>query len=168
MDITRKDRILLINQYRILAALYPDEADHYNMLIQILENGYELFYSMIDEWICDDMPSEDGKFVLDILVLYRAIEDFKRAHPDSEMKNYTYSYFRGFDGNDETMYMAFARFLINEQGKFAEQQQYLSKNDSMNSHVPMIWKYRKMINKWEELGKSYQLSEENVKQIIKA
>lgn len=168
MDLTKKDRVFLINQYRILAALNSDEADHYNELIEILQSGYEIFYSMIDEWVSDDMPSDECKFVLDILSIYRVIEDLKRSSKNGKLISHHFAYFMGFDGNNETQHMSFARFLINEQGKFGEQQQYLRKNDGLNSHMPMIEKYRRMISKWKELGEKWQFSEDQALEILEA
>lgn len=145
MKLSKKDRVLLINQYKLLAALYKEEEAHYRELIGILENGYEIFYSMIDEWISDDMPTDEGKFVLDILDLYRAIDDLKRSSKSEKLADHNFSFFHGFDGNNETECMSFCRFLIDEQGKFQEQQQYFSKNDHLNSHMPMIGKYKRML-----------------------
>lgn len=146
MKLSKKDRVILINQYKLLAALNKDEEAHYRELIGILENGYEIFYSMVDEWVSDEMPRAEGKFVLDILDLYRAIEDVKRSSKSNELTNHSYAFFRGFDGNNETEHMGFCRFLIDKQGKFQEQQQYFLKNDHLNSHVPMIGKYKRMLD----------------------
>ena len=168
MEISKKDRVFLINQYRILAALNKDEAVHYNELIGILENGYEIFYSMIDEWVSDDMPSDEGKFVLNILDLYRAIEDLKRSSKSQELYDHHFSYFAGFDGNNETEYMAFARFLIEKQGKFSEQEQYLRKNDNLNSHMPMIDKYQKMLERAESVESIWNMSVEEALEILNA
>ena len=77
MELTKKDRVLLINQYKVLAALNKDEEAYYLELIEVLERGYEIFYSLVDEWISEDMPEDEGRFVLNILDLYRAIEDVK-------------------------------------------------------------------------------------------
>lgn len=151
MELSKKDRLLLINQYRILAALNESDASHYNELIQILERGYTIFYSMIDEWVSDDMPEDEGKFVLDVLDLYRAIEDVKRSTKDETLEKHHYSHFVGFDGNHETQYMGFSRFLLQEQGKFSEQEKYLRINDNMNSHMPMIEKYKNMLQKSKEI-----------------
>lgn len=145
MKLSKKDRVLLINQYKLLAALYKEDEAHYRELIGILENGYEIFYSMIDEWISDDMPTDEGKFVLNILDLYRAIDDLKRSSKSEKLADHNFSFFHGFDGNNETECMSFCRFLIDEQGKFQEQQQYFSKNDHLNSHMPMIGKYKRML-----------------------
>jgi uncharacterized protein len=146
MELSKKDRILLINQYRILAVLDKNEESHYLELIDILQHGYEVFYSMVDEWISDDMPEEEGLFVLNVLNLYRAIEDVKRSSSDERLLNHHYSVFPGFDGNNESEYLEFCRFLIEKQGKFQEQEQYLPKNDGMNSHMPMYEKYQRMLN----------------------
>ena len=101
MKLQMKDRLLLINQYKILAALDKNEESHYLELIEILEHGYSIFYSMVDEWISEDMPEEEGRFVLDILDLYRAIEDVKRSSKDSRLLTHTFGVFPGFDGNNE-------------------------------------------------------------------
>lgn len=167
MEFSRKDRLILINQYKILAKLYPDDSEHYDELREILESGYEVFYSQIDEWISHDMPESEGVFVLDVLDLYRAIEDYKRISKDEEIINLYGSYFMGFDGNNESQYMAFARFLVNKQGKFSEQQDYLRKNDNMNSHSLMVPRYKAMLNKWGKFDKSWELTSEQIKEIIK-
>jgi uncharacterized protein len=168
MDLTKKDRVILINQYRILAALNPDESDHYKELISILEHGYNIFYSKVDEWISDDMPSSAGKFVLNVLGLYRAIEDFKRTYTGDSFSKEYFRFFRGFDGNNETEYLSFTRFLIETQGKFSEQRAYLKENDNLNSHMPTATKYKGMLNKWMAFNESYTLTEAQVLEILKA
>ena len=162
MEFTKKERVLLINQYRILASLNKDDEEHYSELIAILENGYEIFYSMVDEWISDDMPEEEGRFVLDILDFYRIVEDISR------LIEHAFSIFRGFDGNNESEYMSFARFLINQQGKFSEQQDYLRKNDNLNSHMPLVQTYKAMLRKWEEMDKRMSLSVDEAISILDA
>jgi uncharacterized protein YfbU (UPF0304 family) len=168
MELTKKERVFLLNQYRILAKLYPEDETHYKELIEILNHGFQIFYSMVDEWISEDMPKDEGVFVIEILDIYRAIEDLKRTISSDKISKHTYSYFHGFDGNQEPEYMGFARFLINEQGKFAEQQQYLRINDGLNSHAPMIDKYKRMVKKWKELGEGYKFTEAQALHILDA
>lgn len=114
------------------------------------------------------MPSEKGRFVLDVLDLYRAIEDVKRSTKDERVTSHRNSFFRGFDGNYETECMGFCRFLIETQGKFQEQKPYLLKNDNLNSHMPMIPTYQRMLQKKSELGISFSLSPEEALQIMDA
>lgn len=145
MELSKKDRVLLINQYKILAALDKGDESRYLELIDILEHGYSIFYSLVDEWVSKDMPEEEGRFVLNVLDLYRSIEDVKRSTRDTRLLEHHFAVFPGFDGNNESEYLGFCRFLIEKQGKFQEQEQYLAKNDGMNSHMPMIEKYRRML-----------------------
>lgn len=168
MEITKRDRLILINQYRILASLNKAEADHYEELISILENGYAIFYSQLDEWISEEMPEYEGRFVLEILDLYRAIEDVKRATKDSRLIAHYYAFFRGFDGNNETAHMSFCRFLIEKQGKFQEQKQYLLVNDNLNSHMPMTAKYSRMLDEAKSLPNKWNMSADDALRVLDA
>lgn len=170
MKLHKKDRLLLINQYKILAALDKSEESRYLELIEILERGYSIFYSMIDEWVSEDMPEEEGRFVLEVLDLYRAIDDVRRSSKDSRLIDHMYSVFPGFDGNNESEYLGFCRFLIEKQGKFQEQKQYLQKNDGMNSHTPMVEKYRRMLDKKKAIPSthSWRLTVEQALQVLDA
>lgn len=146
MKLSKKERVILANQYKILAAIDSESSSRYKELVEILENGYEIFYCMIDEWYGEEMPEQEGKFVLNILDLYRAIEDVKRRTKDSSLISHHLAVFRGFDGNNEPSEMAFCRFLIEQQGKFEEQKQYASRSGSFNSHAPMRDKYKRMLD----------------------
>ena len=168
ITLTKKDRLILINQYRILAELKKGEESHYLELIDILESGYEVFYSMVDEWISEDMPEHEGRFVLEVLDLYRAIEDVKRSSRDPRLLSHPLCIFPGFDGNNESKYLGFCRFLLEKQGKFQEQQQYLAKNDGMNSHMPMIDSYRRMLKAAGNISNVRRLSPEEVMAILDA
>jgi uncharacterized protein len=170
MKLQKKERLLLINQYKILAALDKSEESHYLELIEILERGYSIFYSVIDEWVAEDMPEEEGRFVLEVLDLYRAIEDVKRSSKDSQLIGHTYSVFPGFDGNNESEYLGFCRFLIDKQGKFQEQKQYLQKNDGMNSHMPMVEKYQRMLEEKKSISSagSWRLTVEQALKVLDA
>lgn len=166
MQFTKKERLNLINQYKILSKLYPEDLEHYDELREILEDGYEIFYSQVSEWVSQDMPKKEGKFVLDVLDLYRAIEDYKRISKDQKVIDNYYSYFRGFDGNNEGKHMQFARFLIHKQNKFSEQKDYLRKNDNLNSHTPMISTYEKMLSKWIDKGRPWNLNAQDIDDIL--
>jgi len=168
MQLSRKDRILLINQYRLLAMLDEGEAKRYLELIEILENGYTIFYSMIDSWVDDEMSLENGQLVLNILDLYRSIEDLKRSVEDRRLHDHPYAYFRGFDGNNETEYMAFCRFLIVKQGKFQEQLSYVTRNDNFNSHAAMLPRYQRMLAASARLDTIWGMGVEEALSILNA
>ena len=167
MELTKKDRILLINQYEILKRLDPGNADHYEQLTEILRRGYEVLYCMIDDQVSDEMRHDQGRLVLDLLDFYRSVEDYKDAHPDDEeFSDHPWGAFRGFDGNNEADYMAFARFLVERQGRFAEQKKYLSQTDGFNSHMPTLQKYRRIVSKWYEKGREHMASKQAILEVL--
>ncbi len=167
MQLEKIDRVLLINQYKILKKLDSESGVNYDELIEILQYGYEIFYSIVDEWIGEGMSKEKGKFVLDILGIYRMVEDYKKQNPqDEEILNHRWGYFKGFDGNEESEYFAFTLFLIETQKKFLEQLPYKTRNDNFNSHFPVVDKYQKMVSAWKSLGRGFRLSKEQILEIL--
>jgi uncharacterized protein YfbU (UPF0304 family) len=159
MELTKKDRAILINQYRILKHLDPDSADRYDRLIEILERGYAVLYSEIE-------PTEDGtglseeecQFALDVLGLYRQIEAYKDGNPkDKDIGQHPWGRFRGFDGNTEAEYLSFARLLL-KYGKFEETARHAGDTDHFDSHMPTLSKYRSMVTVSKALGTDIDLS----------
>ncbi len=169
MDLSKKDRLFLINQYEILKALNPDYSSDYEESIEILQNGYETFYSRFDGFVYDGMSSEQSRLVFDILDVYRSVEDYKQNNPgDEEIKGHIWSNFKGFDGNHEIDYLAFTRFLIEKQVKFTEQLEYQKATDNYNSHMPTLEQYRNMVQKWHEMGGDYEASKDQILAILNA
>lgn len=162
MEFTEFERIHLINQFEILKILNPGEKENYEGLIEILFNGYSILYTDIENCLPDDMPLEEGLFVLDILSLYRDIEGFKFHHESKTIMEHPHGNFSGFDGNKERNYYNLAKFLIEKQKRFGEQEQYRDKTDGFNSHRPMLPQYRIMVYRWERLGRKHDLSEAEI------
>jgi hypothetical protein len=164
MDLTKIERQTLINQYEILKLLTDNDGDveHYEELIQILHDGYSIFYDDAVH-VYDGMSKEDCKFVLDVLDMYRAIEDYKHKSPkDDEVQNHVWGIFHGFDGNNETPMLGFTRFLIEKQGKFTEQIPYKDKVDSWNSHAQLVETYERMMAKWKANKNQHGLTRDEV------
>ncbi|WP_411845572.1 YfbU family protein [Roseibacillus persicicus] len=164
MDITNTEKLILINQYKILAKLDPDSSSYYEKAENILSNGYRFLYGSLDNWIDDEMSEDKSEFVMDILSLYRAIGHIDDT--DDQLGGYSNRVFRGFDGNEEGEYFSFTRFVIEEEGKFAEQKGGEASVDGYNSHCPMVPTYAAMIQRWESRGKKYQLTLEEIKAIL--
>jgi hypothetical protein len=168
MDFDKKDRIILINQFKILERLDPDGDTDYSEMIEILSNGYSIFYGDINRIVEEEeVSTNDCRFVLDVLDLYRVIERFKESDEDTtDIEEHSLGTFRGFDGNNESEYLSFTRFLIQTQGKFQEQLPY--EEDNFNSHNLTIHNYRPMIEKWRSLEQPRELSKENIIEILEA
>jgi len=168
MNFTKLERIQLINQFEILKVLKPDDREYYEEWIEILTNGYAIYYSDLEDWVEDEMPVDEGRFVLDVLDLYRAIENYKSHHEAKVIIEHAFGNFPGFDGNYEGHYFIFTRFLLDKQKKFQEQAQYRDKTDDFNSHWPNLDQYKRMVARWEKHGRKHEMSEAEILEILKS
>jgi len=69
--------------------------------------------------------------------------------------------FRGFDGNNETEYMAVAGVLINHLDRFS-----IFKGRDLNSHMPSLETYKRMFEVYSPIRRSHSLGMLNAEQII--
>lgn len=167
MKLDKKERLALVNQFLILEKLYPEEADHYAKHRQALAEGYELHYSWIYENIWDGLTKEECKKVLDILDMYSALHYSSEKSQCAEFKEHYWVKFKGFDGNNESSYMAYCRYFIVDLDRFRELR-YGQEFPDLNSHMPSVYKYTAMLNTWLEMGRSFELNDEQALAILEA
>lgn len=169
MQLSRVERWILHNQCKILEALDSGNKEQYKELQEALEWGYSWHY---DEYcpVCrneDMMSEEECREVVAILELHRRLKWLYDALPDSEKKDidpYEIA-FHGFDGNEETKQMAYAKWFCNRRLKQYEE---LQRPEGFNSHAPVLRRYRAMLREWEKLGKKLQLTKEEIMRIVAA
>lgn len=131
-------------------------------------------------WKYSGIPFDDAddpavvKEVVDILDMWSFIE-FSYAQLDKDQKDQLEMdadpfgkapNFRGFDGNNESEYMATAMFLVNELDRFDEFQ-----GRNFNCHRPSIDMYRRMLKVFEPMRQrsgSNPLSVGDLTSILKA
>ena len=76
MELSKKDRLILVNQYRILQKLSTEgyEIADYETKITALLNGFTLHYEdLFVEFSENELSKEESRYVLDVLELYRGI-----------------------------------------------------------------------------------------------
>src|SRR5690348_11724025 len=73
MQLSKIDRILLANQYRILEKLDPANAEIYASNCKVLENGFSLNYAALDQRFKDGLNSEQCSEVIQILLMFEAL-----------------------------------------------------------------------------------------------
>lgn len=152
MELSKLERINLINQFLILERLYPDEAEYYSRHRKALEEGYVLHYKWIFEHLHPEMSESECREVLDILEMYRAITwAYFDAHNTKQVDDHKYR-FSGFDGNEESEQLAYASYFIVDLDRYSELN-YDKEFPSFNSHCPMMPKYRAMLDEWNKIGK---------------
>lgn len=167
MELSKLDRWMLSNQFKILEKLYPDEAADYARAREVVEMGYELNY----DWLCPHIieaphtvSAETSHEVIDILDMYsHLLFAFEKLGTGSGVDKNQIK-FPGFSGNDEGGHWSYALFMYEKEGKFSR----LDKGDRLNSHFPMLPRYRAMLEEWEKSADKYELSKDDILRIISA
>ncbi len=157
-------RYELVNQLLILEKLYPDQAEDFSNNRKALEGGYELHYSWMMEHIRDELSTKQCEEVLDILDMYCSIAlCWQRLHNSDEIPHKLR--FKGFDGNHEIALLGYAQHIIIDLERFRELT-YGNKAPHLNSHMPMLEQYKRMVKIWKKLGS--HLNEDRINKIIEA
>ncbi|GAB5426955.1 MAG: YfbU family protein [Devosia indica] len=160
MNLTPYERLTLSMQLRLLAEQDGDET--YNQHAAIIENGYSTLYGEVFGTTAEpELPEAVQQDVYEILNMFRALHPGHSAGPDWNPEGEFYMQkFRGFDGNDSGGHYGFARFLIETLGRFEE-----SKGE-YNSHSNTLDTYHEMVDRWQALGRPFEMTEEQIKQVI--
>lgn len=142
--IKKLEKLVLFNQYEIMKAIFPDDADIYEQCQKTVEYGsnsdIEAMASML-EGTSESVKEE----VYEILSMYRDLENSYRANNNSDDIPYKVK-FRGFDRNEEIEHYFYCEYLIKYAGKYDE---YC--NCNLNSHFPTLQRYRKMLNNYKKI-----------------
>lgn len=160
MELTIKERLILWNQYSILAALYPGDSKHYELCKTIVSAGYRTHYDSLYKFIDDsEFPEEDARTIMDILSMFEALQDSS----SEEMKQHDpwLSRFPGFDNNHECDYLGYLEFLV-KKGTYI----HVVDQSRLNSRVPLLSRYREMLAIWDQMNRPKLLSEEQMKHLF--
>ncbi len=162
--LTRLERTMLVNQYRLLQSIHKDDAylsKHYERRAEIFERGYVALYDEAFRELSDEIPPEVSEEVLSILDMHRALLWSLGEKPDPEYLEKVK--FRGFDANNESEYLAFAEFFqAHPRGpKYAELRIF-------NSHMPTLNRYRKMLAEWDKMRREPRLTRPQIDAILEA
>jgi len=161
MELSKPERLILSHQYKILEKLYPEEEAVYKQSRKIVEDGYTLNYDEISNHIYDELTINECKEVLDILDMHSALFHSVQELPDEQKVSIS---FHGFDGNNETDYMAYTRFYIDELQRYSELTEIAQSKD-FNSHYPTLRRYRLMLNEWNQCADKNNLTREEIERI---
>lgn len=165
MQLSKIERLSLINQFLILAKLYPEESTYYEQHRIALQQGFQLHYGWIFENVWDDLSEDECRKVLDALDLYRGIVlsfvELKEKDGLTESK----VRFPGFDGNNEAAYLAYARYFIVDLGRYKELIQGQEYPD-FNSHTPMLKTYEQRFYLWDSWNRPNNMSATQICELL--
>lgn len=148
MQLTNTERVMLANQYRILAKLNneDEETGYYTKKAHIIEHGYEWYYDQILS-VHETVPTAISTETMDILMMFRQLDAYVAQLPGDQRATLDLDKlkFDGFDGNNDPHYH-FATFIIDKDDRFVER-----KGTYLNSHTSAsIGKYRRMLPVYNE------------------
>jgi uncharacterized protein YfbU (UPF0304 family) len=156
MKLSRTERLILSNQYRILQALYPAEKESLAAAREAVERGYELHYDRGAGHISEDVLTEEQcREVQDILRMFDLLQLCYGQVADKSGIEARRIRFRGFDTSDpvEGAYAAYARFFRGGRGGDVEGQ------------VPLLGTYRKMLAAWRASKDETRLTRDDLVRI---
>lgn len=169
LKLGKLDRIFLINQLRILEALYPEEASDLSVQREALERGYEMVYPWDYQFIYDGddtMSVEESQEVWDTMDMFDGIQ--RSMSDGEEAPAHAMTKFAGYDGNTETKFMSFARFTVERLERF----EYvpMEKPGYWNSHRPVREIYQRMLEVWRELphDQRFSMNSEQLTNVLNA
>lgn len=159
LSLSRQERLILANQYQILGLLDAGDADDFAQMREIVQRGYAIHYSELDEWFYLEMEASRSREILDILNMFRALMNAKgRGLSVSEKLH-----FAGLDANEESPEYGYVKFLVETMRRFTEVDL-----EVLNSHWPLMPRYRAMLTAWRKGGEKYDLTQAGINSIAAA
>jgi len=161
---TRVERKILANQFTILEKLDPSRAAEYAEAREVFEDGFEGEYEQQLQDVydgLDTMSPDDCKYVGDVLQMYDmmqgAFKNGQTAGVDPARLR-----FPGFDGNNETKFVAYARHM-RKYGKWT----FLDlAAEDFNSHSQTEGRYKRMLGEWNASKEKYKLTAADIVRIL--
>jgi uncharacterized protein YfbU (UPF0304 family) len=151
MKLSKLERLILANQYRILECVDPENRDDHAFARLTLERGFELETDGLTDGYYEWLDAAECDFVTDVFVMYRTLQDAYAALADKRGIKPTLVEMPGFDGSGESQYLAYARFVVNEKQEFEEVRVAQIAAADLNSHMPTVGRYREMLARWKQL-----------------
>jgi uncharacterized protein YfbU (UPF0304 family) len=162
LKLTAVERLMLANQYEILAQLKKD--DSYEDMAKNLRDGHKWIYDQYGQHLSEDLPDHKAQHVLAILGIFSDMSDSYDELTDKSGIDEHRVRFHGFDGNNESELLHFAAAL-SKNGNYSK----TVGTHAKNSHMPTTDAYRRMIAEWERLGKpNYPYSKATIQSITTA
>lgn len=169
LKLTRVERWILSNQYKILEQIFPKEADYYREARKAIDSGYELEYERLAERIYTDkhgLTTEECREVVQILAMFQLLKDAAGTGEGIPGVEPWQVQFAGFDGNSEGTQMAYVRYVCSLNGG---RPTGLETWDDFNSHTPLsLDRYRRQLAEWRASKTTYSLTADDVKRIASA
>ncbi len=163
MHLDEAQRLLLINQYRILEALDPEQLHSYRRARVILEGGFAAHYTDLPVFeSLLSLSQEECIEVQKILEMFEAIQEALARSEDEHLKTTSGLTFDGFAGNDERVQMLYTEFLKREGG-------WENVGHPVKAYHPhpSLPRYRRLLAVWNTFDAPAHLQDEQLQELAK-
>lgn len=146
LNLTDVERRILINQSRILAALYPLEASKFERTILVLSEGYhEAWEEIILAGLRLPFEKEEMNYVYRVLEMFDWLQKsyYALSLDDKSQIKESALVFPGFCPRNEGPQLAYARFLMGNLERFA----FLEIVNDLTTPRPMRGTYERMLKR---------------------
>ncbi|EOD56665.1 YfbU family protein [Aeromonas molluscorum] len=166
MNMSHTERLILSNQYEILAKLNPEQAAQYQRASTIIEKGYclqilalEKDFGHLDLATCQE--------VLDTLELHHALAiSWGNLDPANQGEIAASRLrFNGYSRSQEAALADYVCFLLEVDKRFPELD---CPCDELSSDIAMREKYQRMLALWRQCPRQYKLSIQEIRNILAA
>ncbi len=166
MNMSNTERLILSNQYEILAKLNPEKTAFYQRASTIIERGYclqilelEKSFSHLDLATCQE--------VIDTLELHHAlaISWGNLDGADQGEINASRLEFNGYSRSQERELADYVCFLLEVDKRFPELK---CPCDELSSDIAMRDKYQRMLQVWRQCPRQYKLSIQEIRKVLAA
>ena len=165
MKLSRTERWMLANQYRIMAMLDPARAARYTDCVLALEQGYAKVIDRMAAHVSrDDTDHKESEEVDEILTMFDALQRGYRVLEDAYGIDPAQLQFPGFDAKTEADYLGYAQFLL-ERERWPER---LAAANPLDSRTPMLRTYRRMLDEWKRRARDGEISQRDLVAILDA
>ena len=164
MEMSSTQRLILANQYKLMALLDSQNAKQYQRMETIVRGGFALELKELDKDF-SDISEQECKTVLDTLEMYNALQVSYNNLADKSALNPHRLQFVGYCAVREKKYLNYLRFITATEGKY---QEFMQCEHGCDSQTPMWDKYIKMLDAWRSCPHEYHLSMEEILKILNA
>jgi uncharacterized protein YfbU (UPF0304 family) len=164
MEMSYAQRLMLVNQYKIMSLLEPDNAERFRRYQTIIERGYGLqMHELTKDF--SELSEENCRTIIDIMEMYHALHISWSNLKDNAALEERRLAFLGFDAATEAHYLGYVRFIVHTEGRYT---QFDSGTHGFNAQTPMWEKYQRMLTLWQTCPRQYHLSVNEIAQVINA
>ena len=149
------ERLILFNQYEILKKLDPEKSSLYGRHQEVVERGFESLYQELGVTEAT-VSAAAAQEMNDILGLFRAIRTSSLAAGNAGQDKFV-----NFAPAQAKEQFAYADFL----SKILNFPQEISRS-SDNQPDTQLEKYRKMLRRWDEIGRKRELTTDQIEHLV--